>query len=49
MEKKFAHFEIKKEPDEDGYFEGYASVFGVVDQGADVVERGAFTLSLIHI
>lgn len=41
-----AAFEIKREPDADGLFEGYASVFGVVDQGLDVVERGAFTKSL---
>lgn len=39
-------FDLKKEPDQDGEFEGYASVFGVVDQGMDVVERGAFTKSL---
>lgn len=38
--------EIKREPDEDGVFEGYASVFGIVDQGMDVVERGAFSKSL---
>lgn len=37
---------LKKEPDQDGIFEGYASVFGVVDQGMDVVERGAFRKSL---
>ena len=37
---------LKKEPDQDGVFEGYASVFGVVDQGMDVVERGAFRKSL---
>ncbi len=43
---KAAAFEIKKEPDQDGAFEGYASVFGVVDQGLDVVERGAFAKSL---
>lgn len=41
-----ADFELKREPDHDGVFEGYASVFGVVDQGMDVVERGAFTKSL---
>lgn len=27
---------------EDGSFSGYASIFGNVDRGADVVERGAF-------
>jgi uncharacterized protein len=46
IEHKNAAFEIKKEPDADGLFEGYASVFGVVDQGMDVVERGAFSKSL---
>lgn len=39
--------EIKKEPDDDGRFEGYASVFEVVDQGLDVMAKGAFTQSLI--
>jgi len=43
---KSAAFELKKEPDTDGFFEGYASVFGVVDQGLDVVERGAFAKTL---
>lgn len=38
--------ELKREPDADGTFEGYASVFGIVDQGMDVVERGAFAKSL---
>jgi HK97 family phage prohead protease len=46
VEQKAASFELKREPDEDGIFEGYASVFGVVDQGMDVVERGAFAKSL---
>ncbi len=32
-----------KSVSEDGRFAGYASVFGVVDSHADVVERGAFT------
>lgn len=45
-EYKTAAFELKKEPDEDGVFEGYASVFGVVDDGMDVVNEGAFTKSL---
>ena len=46
MEQKFLSFELKREPDTDGVFEGYASVFGVVDQGMYVVERGAFAKSL---
>lgn len=37
---------LKREPGQDGVFEGYASVFGVVDQGMDVVERGAFAKTL---
>jgi len=43
---KNAAFELKREPDEDGSFEGYASVFDVVDLGMDVVAKGAFTKSL---
>lgn len=39
-------FEMKREPDQDGTFEGYASVFDVVDNGLDVVNRGAFTKTL---
>lgn len=31
---------------EDGTFEGYASVFGDLDLGQDIVERGAFAASL---
>jgi uncharacterized protein len=46
LEHKRAAFEVKQAPDGDGLFEGYASVFGVVDQGMDVVERGAFAKSL---
>jgi HK97 family phage prohead protease len=46
MQFKNAAFELKQEPDNDGRFEGYASVFGVVDQGDDMVERGAFSKSL---
>lgn len=45
LHKSFA-FEVKKEPDEDGSFEGYASTFGNVDQGMDIVERGAFANSI---
>lgn len=46
MEYKQAHLTLKKEPDEDGSFEGYASVFDVVDNGLDVVAKGAFVDSL---
>lgn len=36
-----APFEIKT-LDDVGTFDGYASIFGNVDQGGDVIERGAF-------
>lgn len=32
--------------DEDGVFEGYASLFGVPDLGGDIIERGAFQQTL---
>ena len=34
------------ETDEDGRFEGYASVFGNKDLGNDVIEKGAFLKSI---
>jgi len=43
---KNAAFELKREPDEGGSFEGYASVFDVLDLGMDVVAKGAFSKSL---
>ncbi|MEQ3625980.1 MAG: HK97 family phage prohead protease [Celeribacter sp.] len=46
IEHKHAALQLEQAPDESGVFEGYASVFGVVDNGLDVVERGAFTKSL---
>ena len=46
MDRKACALDLKAAPGEDGTFEGYASVFGVVDQGMDVVERGAFVKSL---
>jgi HK97 family phage prohead protease len=46
MEHKAISFEIKKEPDADGVFEGYASTFGNIDNGMDIVARGAFQKSL---
>lgn len=39
-------FEMKREPDADGSFEGYAAVFENVDNGLDVISRGAFAKSL---
>lgn len=46
MQHKALAFEMKKEPDEDGRFEGWAATFGNVDNGMDMIERGAFTKSL---
>lgn len=46
MKHQAVTLELKKEPDQDGVFEGYASVFNIVDQGMDVVARGAFAKSL---
>lgn len=46
MQYKSIPFELKREPDEDGTIEGYASVFDVVDLGMDVVSPGAFRKSL---
>lgn len=44
-ERKFAGMALT-EIEEDGAFSGYASVFGTVDMGHDLVERGAFARSL---
>lgn len=44
-ETKFAPLDLKA-IEEDGAFEGYASLFGKPDLGKDVVARGAFAASL---
>lgn len=46
MDRSNYGFELKREPDADGSFEGYASMFGNVDRTMDIVERGAFAKSL---
>jgi HK97 family phage prohead protease len=46
MQVKSAPFQLKQAPSDAGEFEGYASVFDVVDLGMDVVAPGAFTKSL---
>ena len=43
MEFKTWQGEIKAVSDGNGGFEGYASLFGIRDEGGDVVEAGAFT------
>lgn len=44
-ERKFADLQVEA-VEADGSFAGYASLFGRVDLGRDVVERGAFAKSL---
>jgi Escherichia/Staphylococcus phage prohead protease len=44
-ERKFAPLDFKS-INEDGAFEGYASLFGQKDMGGDIVVKGAFTSSL---
>lgn len=43
MEKRNVPLEIKSVDATTGTFDGYASIFGNVDLGGDVIERGAFT------
>jgi uncharacterized protein len=45
MDTKDLHLELKS-LDETGIFEGRLSVYDIVDEGGDVVERGAFTKTL---
>jgi HK97 family phage prohead protease len=46
LEKKFHRFNDELTLGEDHVIEGYASLFGSVDQGGDVVQPGAYTASL---
>ncbi len=46
LERKFAHFGEAIEVKDGVEICGYASLFGDVDQGGDVVERGAYAASL---
>lgn len=56
-EYKSFSFQLESADGESGEFSGYAAVFGNVDSGGDIIERGAFSetiredfdLSLIHI
>lgn len=45
--RKFANLELKN-LGRDGSFCGYASVFGEVDLGKDIIEKGAFRRSLVE-
>ena len=46
LQHKTAKFEIKGGISDDGHFEGYASVFDIIDKGHDVVLKGAFLESI---
>ena len=46
METKNYRVQLKMAADEPGTFEGCASPYGVVDDGQDIVERGAFAKTL---
>ncbi|WP_050602125.1 HK97 family phage prohead protease [Ruegeria sp. 6PALISEP08] len=46
LEHKFARFGDGLSVSDDAVIEGYASLFGQVDQGSDVVQRGAYRGSL---
>lgn len=46
LERKFCQVETKLAVTEGSLIEGYASLFGAVDRGGDVVEPGAYAASL---
>ena len=46
IERRSFAFDVKESGEPPGTFEGYASVFGVLDHGGDIVKRGAFKRSL---
>jgi hypothetical protein len=46
MQYKTAAFKMDGMPTDEGTFTGYASVFDVIDDGLDVVKRGAFAQTL---
>ncbi|MEL7150241.1 MAG: HK97 family phage prohead protease [Pseudomonadota bacterium] len=46
LERKFCQIETKLAVTEGSVIEGYASLFGAVDRGGDVVEPGAYAASL---
>jgi HK97 family phage prohead protease len=49
LERKFARFGDALEVQDGSVISGYASLFGAVDQGNDVVEAGAYASSLKEI
>ena len=47
-EYKAVSFELESADEKTGEFSGYASVFGNVDDGGDIVEKGAFAKTIIE-
>ena len=45
---KSFQFELESADENTGEFSGYASVFGNVDDGGDVVEKGAFAQTIVE-
>ncbi len=49
LEVKFCCFEEGVSVENDGAIRGYASIFGLSDQGGDVVQKGAYAASLTRL
>jgi len=49
LETKFCRFDSGVTVESDGAIKGYASLFGVADQGGDVVQKGAYAASLARL
>jgi len=47
-EYKAVSFELERVDESTGEFSGYASIFGNVDQGGDIVEKGAFAKTIVE-
>ena len=45
-ERKAVKFNLENINEENGEFSGYAAVFDTVDDGGDVIEKGAFTKTI---
>lgn len=45
---KAVSFELESADEKTGEFSGYASVFGNVDDGGDIVEKGAFAKTIVE-
>lgn len=46
MDQLTVPLELKREPDDNGFIEGYGALFNVIDQGMDVLDPAAVTKSL---